>query len=131
MEIGNEEFIYKFLRFAIVGFSGVFVDFGITYLCKEKLKFHKYLANSLGFLFATISNYFLNRYWTFQSKDPAAFQQFGKFLVIALIGLMFSNLIIYLMNDRVKLNFYFSKILAVAVVSIWNFFANYIYTFAV
>jgi putative flippase GtrA len=126
----SESFIYKFIRFGLVGFSGIFVDFGTTYLLKEKLKVHKYLANSCGFLLATVSNYLLNRYWTFQSTDPKAFEQFGKFFVIALIGLLFNTLIIYVLNDKLKINFYLSKVFAIAAVSIWNFFANYIYTFA-
>lgn len=125
----SEDFIYKFIRFGLVGFSGIFVDFGTTFLLKEKLKIHKYLANSCGFLLATISNYLLNRYWTFQSTDPKAFEQFGKFFAIALVGLLFNNLIIYLLNDKLKINFYISKVFAIAAVSLWNFFANYIYTF--
>ena len=126
----SQDLIYKFIRFGLVGFSGIFVDFGTTYLLKEKLKVHKYIANSCGFLLATVSNYLLNRYWTFQSTDPKAFEQFGKFFAIAIIGLIFNNLIIYILNDKLKINFYLSKVFAIAAVSIWNFFANYIYTFA-
>ena len=126
----SQDLIYKFIRFGLVGFSGIFVDFGTTYLLKEKLKVHKYIANSCGFLLATISNYLLNRYWTFQSTDPKAFEQFGKFFAIAIIGLIFNNLIIYILNDKFKINFYLSKVFAIAAVSLWNFFANYIYTFA-
>lgn len=126
----SQDLIYKFIRFGLVGFSGIFVDFGTTYLLKEKLKVHKYIANSCGFLLATVSNYLLNRYWTFQSTDPKAFEQFGKFFAIAIIGLIFNNLIIYILNDKLKINFYLSKVFAIAAVSVWNFFANYIYTFA-
>ena len=126
----SQDLIYKFIRFGLVGFSGIFVDFGTTYLLKEKLKVHKYIANSCGFLLATVSNYLLNRYWTFQSTDPKAFEQFGKFFAIAIIGLVFNNLIIYILNDKLKINFYLSKVFAIAAVSLWNFFANYIYTFA-
>ena len=126
----DENLVFKFIKFALVGFSGVFVDFGVTYLLKERLGVYKYLANSAGFLVATVSNYLLNRFWTFHSVDPAAITQFGKFLSIALVGLIFNNLIIYLLNDRLKLNFYLSKIFAIGAVSLWSFFANYIYTFA-
>ena len=126
----SQDLIYKFIRFGLVGFSGIFVDFGTTYFLKEKLKVHKYIANSCGFLLATVSNYLLNRYWTFQSTDPKAFEQFGKFFAIAIIGLIFNNLIIYILNDKLKINFYLSKVFAIAAVSLWNFFANYIYTFA-
>jgi putative flippase GtrA len=126
----SNEFIFKFIRFGLVGFSGIFVDFGTTFLLKEKIKLHKYISNSVGFFLATISNYLLNRYWTFQSQDPKAFEQFGKFFAIALIGLIFNNLIIYILNDKLKINFYVSKVFAILAVSLWNFFANYIYTFS-
>ena len=45
--------IQQFIKFCVVGGSGVFIDFGITYLCKEWLRLNKYLANSLGFLCAS------------------------------------------------------------------------------
>ncbi|MEO8794365.1 MAG: GtrA family protein [Daejeonella sp.] len=126
----NADFFLKFVKFGVVGFSGIFVDFGITYLCKEKFKIHKYIANSLGFTAATISNYLLNRYWTFHSNDQNRITQFGKFFAIAMVGLILNNLLIYLFNDKLKFNFYLSKVFAIAIVSIWNFFANYLYTFA-
>lgn len=44
--------IEQFIKFCVVGGSGVFVDFGVTYLCKEFLRLNKYVANSLGFLCA-------------------------------------------------------------------------------
>ncbi|NEU07513.1 GtrA family protein [Flavihumibacter sp. R14] len=126
----HSDFIEKFIKFGVVGFSGIFVDFGVTYLCKEKLNVHKYLANSLGFIVATISNYLLNRYWTFNTGQSAQFVQFGKFLGIAIVGLAINNLLIYLFNDRLKINFYVSKAFAIVIVSIWNFLGNYLYTFA-
>lgn len=126
----DENLVFKFIKFGLVGLSGVFVDFAVTYLLKEKLQVHKYLANSAGFLVATVSNYLLNRFWTFHSADPAAFTQFGKFLGIALVGLGFNNLIIFILNDKLKINFYLSKVFAIGAVSLWSFFANYIYTFA-
>ena len=48
-------FILKFLKFGVVGFSGVFVDFGITWLCKEKIRLNKYLSNAIGFICAATS----------------------------------------------------------------------------
>ena len=126
----NTSFFLKFLKFGIVGFSGIFIDFAITYVLKEKFKIHKYISNTFGFTFATISNYLLNRYWTFNTGKGAEISQFGKFLTIALLGLILNNLIIYLLNDKVKLNFYLSKLVAIGLVAIWNFFGNYLYTFA-
>jgi putative flippase GtrA len=127
----SKPLILKFLKFSAVGFSGIIVDFSITYILKEKLRIHKYVANSTGFVFATLNNYYLNRIWTFNSTSAAnPIIQFEKFFLIALMGLFISNAIIYLLNDKLNYNFWICKITAIIVVSFWNFFANYIYTFA-
>ncbi|AOM76023.1 GtrA family protein [Pedobacter steynii] len=126
----NNAFLFKFLKFGVVGFSGLIVDFGVTYLCKEKLKIHKYISSSLGFIVATTTNYTLNRYWTFNNHDAASITQFGKFFIISLVGLFLSNALIYLLNDKLKWNFYVAKACAIVIISLWNFFANYLYTFS-
>ena len=77
--------IVKFIRFCIVGGSGVFVDFGITWLCKELLHLNKYVANAMGFLCAATSNFFLNRMWTFEGTAGDTGTQYMRFLLISVI----------------------------------------------
>ena len=125
----DEVFIWKFLKFCIVGFSGMIVDFGTTWLLKEKVKVNKYIANSTGFILAASSNYLFNRFWTFHSVNPRIVYEYGSFILISLVGLAINNLIIFLLNEKMKLNFYLSKLFAVGVVTIWNFFMNYMITF--
>jgi putative flippase GtrA len=119
----------KFLKFGIVGFSGVFVDFGVTWLLKERLNCNKYLANTSGFLCAVVSNFMLNRVWTFEDQNPAIMWQFSKFLALSLVGLGLNNLFIYFLTEKYKTNFYFAKLLATGIVMIWNFWANTRFTF--
>lgn len=126
----SRTFLVKFVKFGIVGFSGVFVDFGVTYACKEWLKIQKYIANSIGFIVAASSNYILNRTWTFRSQNPEVAREYTEFFVISLVGLGLANLIVFLVHGRLKQNFYLSKLFAIGVVTIWNFFANYYITFA-
>jgi putative flippase GtrA len=126
----SRTFLVKFIKFGIVGFSGVFIDFGTTYICKEWLKLQKYLANSIGFTVAASSNYIFNRIWTFKSQDPDIATEYTEFIVISLVGLGIANLIVWLIHGRFKQNFYLSKLFAIGVVMIWNFFANYYITFA-
>ena len=119
----------QFIKFCVVGVTGVVVDFGITFLFKEKLKLNKYIANSLGFMAAASTNYLLNRWWTFRSHDPEVAQQYVQFVGISAIGLILNNIIIYLLNDKARLNFYLSKLIAIGLVTLWNFFMNYYFTF--
>jgi putative flippase GtrA len=126
----TEVFFLKFIKFSLVGFSGVFVDFGITFVCKEYFKIQKYLANTCGFVMAATSNYIMNRIWTFHSTNPNIVLEFTRFFIIALIGLMINLLIIWAMSGKFKVNFYISKLAATLVVTLWNFLINAYYTFA-
>ncbi|MDR1339779.1 MAG: GtrA family protein [Prevotellaceae bacterium] len=122
-------FILKFLKFCAVGFSGMLIDFGITWLIKEKLKFNKYIANSCGFILAASSNYMLNRIWTFESHRPQIVTEYFSFIGVSVVGLILNNLIVFILSDRLKWNFYVSKVVAIGVVILWNFGMNFIFTF--
>jgi putative flippase GtrA len=126
----DKAFILKFIKFSLVGFSGVFVDFGMTYFFKEVVKIQKYVANAIGFCMAATTNYILNRIWTFQSHNPHVAWEFSRFFIIALIGLGINSAIIWLMNGRFKVNFYLSKLVATLIVTLWNFLINAYFTFA-
>lgn len=125
----NEAFLLKLVKFGAVGMSGMLVDFGVTYLFREKVRINEYAANTLGFLSAASSNFILNRVWTFQNADPEMTAQYFRFLSIATVGVLFSNAIIYALHGRLKWNFYFAKLISIGVVLFWNFFANYFFTF--
>lgn len=128
-EFFTKAFLFKFLKFGVVGFSGVFVDFGVTWLMKEIVRIPKYVANGIGFITAATTNYYLNRIWTFESTNPEVMVEFTEFFVISLIGLGLNTLILWMLVSRFKLNFYFAKIFAIGAVTIWNFLANALITF--
>ncbi len=129
-EIFSKAFLFKFIKFGLVGFTGLFVDFGITYLTKEKLKIPKFIANAIGFSTAATSNYILNRIWTFQSTNPEVMVEFTEFFLISMIGLAINTLILWLLVSNTRLNFYIAKVFAIGVVTLWNFFANAFITFS-
>jgi putative flippase GtrA len=122
-------FLLKFLKFCAVGFSGMLIDFGTTWLLKEKVRINKYIANSTGFILAATSNYIWNRLWTFQSENSQITFEYLSFIIISVIGLGINNLVIFIFSDKLKFNFYFSKLIAIGVVTIWNFIMNYLITF--
>lgn len=124
-----EELLIKLIKFSIVGFSGLLLDFGLTWWLKEKVALNRYVANSIGFMVAASSNYVFNKFWTFDDRTQNFAAQYVSFIAVALIGLLISNGIIYYLNQRKKLFFYFSKLIAVGIVVLWNFTLNYFFTF--
>ncbi len=131
--------IWQFIRFGLVGLSGIFVDFGITWLLKERAGINKYIANAVGFLTAATTNYILNRVWTFSSTNPEIAREYFLFLIISVAGLAINSLILWILTEKVsvpmlvgkeKIKFYLAKLIATGVVTIWNFLMNYYFTFS-
>jgi len=121
--------INKFFKFLLVGLSGMIIDFTITFICKEKVKLNKYIANSLGFLIAAITNFILNKNWTFDSKSTDVSTEFYWFMGISIISLFIYNSIVWVGINRFKINFYLSKMIGIFVITFWNFFAHLLITF--
>lgn len=112
-----------------MGLVGLFADFSSTYWLKESLAVNKFIANSMGFLIAASSNYYFNRVWTFESHNEKVPQEYLSFMLVSLVGLIINNGVLYLFNQHLKLPFYFSKLSSTAVTVVWNFMANYFFTF--
>lgn len=125
----TQDILIKFMKFGAVGATGVVIDFSTTWICKEKLKIQKYVANAVGFTVAASSNYFLNRWWTFHSNNPELAIEYSRFLFFSVIGLGMNTAVIWFLVSKRKFNFYFSKLLAIGLVTIWNFFINLMFTF--
>ena len=124
----NKALIYSIIKFGLTGLSGMVVDFGITWIVREKLKWNQYFANTCGFSLAVINNYIINRYWTFHSQQNWV-PEFGRFVLFSLIGLLLNNLLLFIFHEKCNIRFYFSKVMAIGVVFIWNFFTNWLFNF--
>jgi putative flippase GtrA len=134
----------QFLKFCLVGFSGLFIDFSVTYVFKEKIKANKFLSNALGFMFGSTNNYFINKLWTFHDNSTNYGLQYTQFLLISMVGLGLNTLIIYLLNKPknirfsllgkefhlTQINFYMAKFTASFIVAFWNYGANHYITFS-
>ena len=119
----------RFLTFGLVGMSGMAIDFGVTWCCKELLGLNRYVSNSLGFCLAVSSNFMLHRQFTFKGSLQPFEEQFPKFLLVSVSGLLINNILLYFSQRHLKTNFYLQKLLVIAVVFFWNYGINLIFTF--
>ncbi|MEG4278307.1 glycosyltransferase family 2 protein [Microcoleus sp. MON1_C1] len=120
----------KFLRFGIVGFSGVFVDMGVFYLLRTFLGLGLTRSNIISGEVAIISNFLWNDLWTFgniskhQPGNRQRLKRLLKFNTICLMGLILNSLLVSLLFDVFKVNQYLAKLIAIATVTLWNFWIN-------
>ena len=141
--------ISRFLRFGIVGFSGVFVDLIVFHLLRTEIGLARSPSILLSIEAAIINNFFWNDAWTFadiaqqQKGWTARLQRFLKFHSICLIGAVLQYLLIegiLLLSiiqqiPTVASQFfagkwtgtadeYVAKLSAIALVTLWNFWLN-------
>ena len=117
------------VKFGLVGFSGLVIDYALTYFIKDVLLLNSYLANIAGFTIAATSNFFLNRLWTFHNREKKLYKQFISFAGISIAGLLINTFLLYNFYELLGIPFYLSKALAIILVFIWNFSLNALFTF--
>ncbi len=92
----------QFVKFGIVGASGFVVNL-VIFTALQRLDprhtvaSHYYVIYSIGFLSGGVSNYFLNRMWTFRSSAHAG-KEGAQFLTVSLIALGVGLLVSYLVQ---------------------------------
>ncbi|MEO9169836.1 MAG: GtrA family protein [Candidatus Baltobacteraceae bacterium] len=83
----------QFVKFGIVGASGFLVNLIVFTLLQRvdpqhALAMHYYVLYSVSFLAGGVSNYWLNRVWTFRSEGHAI-REGAQFLTVSVIALAF------------------------------------------
>jgi dolichol-phosphate mannosyltransferase len=122
----------RFIRFGVVGFSGVFVDMTFLYLLSDPSTLALPLTRSkiIAAELAIINNFLWNDAWTFKDisqQQPGKRQKikrFIKFNIVCLAGLIINVLLLNFFFNVFGLNRYFANFLAIAFVTIWNFWLN-------
>lgn len=126
--------ITKFIKFGIVGASGMVVHFAVLYLLRDMVHINQFIANTIGFITAATTNYFLNRIWTFRSHEKQVGVEYLKFILVSVIGLGINNGTLWLGGNllpdwNLDWRFYILWVVAVGVTTLWNFFGNMLFTF--
>ncbi len=90
--IAGRRGVRQFVKFGIVGFSGLIVNL-IVFTVLQRLDpqhaeaLHYDVLYSIGFLAGGVSNYWLNRVWTFRSSGHAV-REGVQFLTVSVIALV-------------------------------------------
>ncbi|NJL87303.1 MAG: glycosyltransferase [Leptolyngbyaceae cyanobacterium SM1_1_3] len=126
--------VQRFLRFGIVGLSGVVVDMVMLYLLSDPSTLAWGLTRSkvVAAEIAILNNFLWNDAWTFadvakaQQGWQARAKRFLKFNIICLAGLSLNVLLLnFLFNVVFSQQYrYLANLIAIAVVTLWNFWIN-------
>jgi dolichol-phosphate mannosyltransferase len=122
--------VARFLRFGVVGFSGVFVDLGVFYLLRTILEVGLTRSTIFSSEIAIINNFLWNDVWTFRDLSSTQkglrqrLRRFLKFNLVCLSGLILNVIIVNFLFNILHVNEYLAKIIAIAIITFWNFWFN-------
>ena len=122
----------RFLRFGIVGGSGVLVNQATLYLLHDPTKLGLPLlwSAAAAWQIAVINNFAWNEGWTFADRVGGAVGakgrpgRFLKFELICLVGLAISLVVLHFCTDRLHIHYLVANLIAIGISTAWNFLVN-------
>jgi len=126
----------QFVKFALVGGTGVIVNLAVfnATMCVWELAAGdrplaaKYVANGLGFVVSVLTNYYLNRRWTFRSLGAVS-TELPKFFTVSVIAYLANLGVFTLCLTQLGIGPNPSQLVAIAAVMPINFVANKLWSF--
>ena len=114
----------QFFRYIFVGGFAFLTDAFTLWLCEKWMNYM--IAAAIAFVVGLAVNYALSIWFVFSesSKVKNKVKEFVVYGIIGLIGLLITEGIMYLFTDVFGLYFLISKIIAAAIVLVWNFAAR-------
>ena len=129
----SARFVSKAARFYTVGASGFFVNYLISLLFVDVVANLWYVqANIAGITFSIITNFFLNKIWTFEDHDFNAkktLTQLGKFFGFSSLGGLVQVGTVFALTESYGLEYPIALILGVLIAAFGNFVLNKKFTF--
>ena len=105
----------RFIKFNLVGFTGVLVNEGLLVLLVSYGAYYIY-ASAIAIEVSIISNFVLNDLWTFRDRRHGhVATRLLKFNGLMLIGLAVNLAILYVGTDYLKVNYAVSNLAGIAV----------------
>lgn len=126
-----KEFL-QFLKFCIVGFSNTLITYGIYYL--STLFGSPYvLSYSIGFIIGMVNAFYWNNRYVFRTNENRnVFIAFIKMtLVYSISGFFLSNLLLFVLIEKIVLSKYMAPIFVLIVTIPFNFVLNKFWSFKI
>ena len=124
----KEKLLLQIFKFIIVGGTAFVIDYVTLIICKEVFHLPTLLSAAIAFTISTIVNYILSVKWVFDVSDKHSNKRnFIVFIIFSLMGLGLTELIMWIGEDLLHISYLIVKIIATAIVMIFNFVTRKIF----
>ena len=118
----------RFIGFTLVGAVGTIGHYSVLLTLVEIFAVEVVTASVGGFIVGALINYTLNRRLVFRSQR-AHTEALPRFFAVAGVGLVGNAVLMGLLTYRMSIPYIIAQILTTAVLLLWHFGANALWTF--
>lgn len=121
----TDNFFVQLFRYVFVGGIAFIADWGMMVFLHEIVHTNVYIATAIAFIFGLIVNFILSKIFVFQeaSEKTGTVGEFIVYGIIGATGLLFTEAIMWLLL-KIGIIYMIAKVVAAAIVLIWNFVAR-------
>lgn len=113
--------IRKFVKFGMIGVLNTVVDLGSYYVMNKLIGIGPYLSQILSFLIAALNSFILNKFWTFEKRNPVTKTEAVRYLITNAGYLTCSLLIMRLFISLFSLDPFVAKFPTAALMVFFNY----------
>lgn len=123
-----KKLVEQIMKFGVVGFLCFFIDYFVLFAATEILGINYLISSGISFSVSVIINYILSTKFVFQTKqDTNKMKEFMVFVILSLIGLLINQIIMWITVEKVSIYYMLGKIIATAIVMVYNFITRKIF----
>lgn len=124
----TKKLFLQMFKFLFVGGLAFLIDYVTLIICKEVFNIPLLLSAAIAFTVSVVVNYKLSVMWVFDiDKGKNKHQTFIIFIIFSIIGLILTELIMWIGSVLLEYNYLFVKIVATAIVMVFNFVTRKIF----
>lgn len=128
----DEGEILRFIKFGLVGGSGILINEGLLWLLWGIIGIYLLLSSLISVEISIIWNFIWNEVWTFHDRGESGIKEFfkrmGKFNLVSIIGLFLNVTILMFLHLVFGVYPLTANIVGITIAFIWNFVANNLWT---
>jgi dolichol-phosphate mannosyltransferase len=124
--------VRRFVKFCLVGTSGVVVNMGLLWLLTERAGLFYLASAPIAIEMSIINNFILNDIWTFKDRRApgvaARFMRLLKFNLVSAAGIAINMAVLWACTELLGVYYLVSNLFGIAAAMVWNFVANLSWT---
>ncbi len=119
----------QIIKFAVAGAIGAGVEIGTYIYLVDFVEMYYLTANVLAITLAIFVNYIISQRWVFDGGRYNRGTEFTVFVLVSIVALFLNQLLMWILVENSELEDKICKILAIATVAFFNYFAKKFFVF--